>query len=411
MEDSLEATKVNNMAGTPTAPNFGGGLMGILSGLLSGYQGEKKEQKAEKQTGIENQEDQQQFALDQQKTQLGMKVVQQQLGADQLTQQTAARTAATGQLTQLQQQLTSDPSRAKDPQFIAKYNALTTAAGQIPEFTKDGSIDVNKMKPSFDTSSMATDPKQMAAFAQLPTSAQTAILSQYSGVPASMKDQKPWVTFKDQTARDKVNDMHIDSGQKNSILAHYDATREKYIDTETGLVLPARAAEYRAGVALDASRAHAIVMTAGAAVTRADAYTQRVTDLNNQFVASPTKNFGAARSMLSSSSSSLRSLRTSLDDAQKGLINAQLNSTDPSVIAEAQSTVDKLQKSVDNATHADTSLRNSIQTNPQVSAQLGAASGRPAVNIPGGGRNKPLYSTSGGRPVISTDGGNTWKYS
>jgi hypothetical protein len=385
--------------------------MGILGGLLSGYTGEQKEKKEEKQTGIENQEKQQQFALDQQKTQLGMKVVNQQLGADQMTQQRAAKVQAGTDLQSLTQQLTSDPSRAKDPQFIAKYNALTTAAGQIPEMTKDGSIDVEKLKPSFDTSSMATDPKQMAAFAQLPTSAQTAILAQYSGVPASMKDQKPWVTFKDQTARDKVNDMHIDAGQKNSILAHYDQTREKYIDTETGLVLPARAAEYRAGVALDASRSQAIVMTAGAATTKANAYSQRVTDLNNQFVASPQKNFGAARSMLSSSSSSLRSLRTSLDDANKGLINAQLNSTDPTVIAEAQTAVDTLQKSVDAATEADSTLRNSIETNPQVAAHLGSAAGKPAVNVPGGGSSKPLYSTSGGRPITSTDGGKTWKYS
>ena len=396
--------------GTPQAPNFSGGLMGILGGLLSGYQGEKQQLAQQKEQKTEDIEKQQQFATDQQKAQLGMKVINQQLSADQLTQQTAARTAATGQLSQLQQQLVSDPSRAKDPQFIAKYNALTSASDQIPEFKKDGSIDVDKLKPSFDTSPMATDPKQMAAFAQLPTASQTAILSHYKDVPASIKDQKPWVTFKDQTARDKVNDMHIDSSQKNQILAHYDATKEKYIDTETGLVLPARAAEYRAGVALDASRSQAIVTTANASMVKANAYTQRVTDLTNQFVASPLKNFGAARAMLSSSSSNLRSLRTSLDDAQKGLINAQLNSTDPSVIAEAQKSVDDLQKSVDAATTADATLRDSIQSNPQISAQLGAASGKHTVNVSGGGSSKTQYGTSGGRPIKSTDGGKTWNY-
>jgi hypothetical protein len=396
--------------GTPQGTSGGGGILNILGSLLSGLHQQNVNQESLKENKQDAALKQQEGAQQLQMNQLAMKQTNQQLQQNDMTIASTVKSGAQTDLKSLTQQMITDPSRAKDPAFIAKYNQLATASGQIPELTKTGAIDVDKLKPSFDTSPMATDPKQMAAFAQLPTSSQTAILAQYSNVPASIKDQKPWVTFKDQTARDKVTNQHIDSGQKNAILAHYDATREKYIDTETGLVLPAKAAEYRAGVALDASRSQAIVMTAGAAVTRAEAYTQRVTDLNNQFVANPTKNFGAARSMLSSSTSNLRSLRTSLDDAQKGLINAQLNSTDPSVIAEAQSTVDKLQTAVDAATDSDTSLRNSIQNNPQVSAQLGAASGKPAVNIPGGGGNKTVYSTSGGRPIVSKDGGKTWNY-
>jgi hypothetical protein len=397
--------------GVPQAPNFSGGLMGILGGLLSGYQGGQKEKAEKKQTGIENQEDQQQFALDQQKTQLGMKVVQQQLSADQLTQQTAARAAATSQLQQLSSQLTQDPSRAKDPAFLAKYNALTAAAGQIPEYSKDGSIDVNALKPSFAQSTLATDPKAMTAFAQLPTATQKAMLDQMSGVPKELYNAKPFVTAKDQAALDRASAQNSHWHNQDKYQARVAEAHAKYYDEE-GQLIPAKATEYYAGAALDRSRASAVVTTANATATRATAYATSVDNLQKRFEKSPNGSMGAVRSLLSTSTSQLRGLQSSFDSAERNLENARVNVTDPDELKEAEAAVTTAQAELKKAREADFALRSSVQDNPQVSAFVGASSGKPAVNVgsPSGG-SKTLYSTSGGKPIISTDGGKTWNYS
>src|ERR1700691_494128 len=367
--------------GTPQAPNFSGGLMGILGGLLSGYHGGEKEKKEEKQTGIENQEKQQQFALDQQKTQLGMKVVQQQLAADQTTQQTAARAAANSQLQQLTGQLTQDPSRAKDPAFLAKYNALTAAAGQIPEYNKDGSIDVNALKPSFAQSSLATDPKAMTQFAQLPTATQKAVLDQYSGVPKELYNAKPFVTAKDQAALDRSAAQNSHWNNQDRYQARIAEAHAKYYDEE-GQLIPARAADYYAGAGLDRSRASAVVTTAQAMTTRANAYATSVDNLQKRFSSSPNGAMGAVRSLLSTSTTQLRGLQSSFDSAERNLENARVNVTDPDQLKEAEQAVTDAQTALESARTADMTLRNSVQDNPQVSAFTGAASGKPAVNVP-----------------------------
>lgn len=382
----------------------------MLGSILGGIHQQNVNQESMKESKADDALKQQEGAQQLQMNQLAMKQTNQQLDQNAFTMQGNIKSGAAADLKSLSQQLLQNPSKAKDPAFIAKYNQLSTAAGQLPITNKDGSIDVDSMKPSYATSTIASDPKQMAIFMQLPLETRESVLNGMSGVPKEMHNQKTYVTFKDQTARDRVTDLHADTAQKNSILAHYDAVREKYIDTETGLVLPAQAARYRAGVSLDAARSSAIVTTANAALQRATTYTQRVADMRAQFTKTPNGSMSAVRSLLSSSSSQLRGIRVSLEDANKNLINAQLNSTDPSVIAEAQTSVDNLQKAVDDATEADNGLRRSVESNPQVSSFLGASSGKPTENVGSSGGSKTVYSTSGGKPIVSKDGGKTWKY-
>lgn len=398
--------------GTPTAPTYsGGGLLGSLGSILGSLHQSNTDRESGKEAKVKSAEEQQQFALDQQKTQLGMKVVQQQLVTDQTTQQTAARAAAGTQLQQLSAQLTQDPSRAKDPAFLAKYNALTAAAGQIPEYNKDGSIDVNALKPSFAQSSLATDPKAMTQFAELPTATQKAMLDQMSGVPKELYNAKPFVTAKDQAALDRVTAQGQHWGNQDKYQARLADAHAKYYDAE-GQLIPARAAEYYAGAALDKSRASAVVTTAGAVVTRANAYATSVDNLQKRFATSPNGSMGAVRSLLSTSTTQLRGLQSSFDSAERNLENARVNVTDPDQLKEAEQAVDDARTALETARQADMTLRNSVQDNPQVSAFTSAASGKPSTNVgsPSGG-SKTLYSTSGGKPIVSTDGGKTWKFS
>lgn len=393
--------------GTPQSPNFSGGLMGILSGLLSGYQGEKKEQYQEKETKQEDVLKQQQGAQQIQMNQLAMKQTNQQLTQNDVTAQSAAKASAGSDLQSLTQQLIKDPSRAKDPAFITKYNQLSNASGQIPELAKDGSIDVNRLKPSI--SELTSDPKKMTEFAQLPTAAQTQILNNYSGVPKSMYNMAPMVTAKDQAALDRAQGQSGHWAKEDQYKSRLSDARAKYYDEE-GQLIPARATEFYAGAALDRSRSSAIVTTASATMMKAQAYAQNVDNLQKRFTASPNGSFGAVKSLLSTSTTQLRGLQSSFDSAQRNLENARVNVTDPDQLAEAEQAVKDASSALDTARQADSTLRSSVSDNPQVSAFLGSASGMPSVNLGSSGKQKPLYSTSGGKPVISTDGGKSWNF-
>jgi len=364
---------------TPTAPNFSGGLMGVLGGLLSGYQGEKQQLEQQKETKAEDIQKQQLFN---QQTQLNT----QTMASNALTLQgttdkmASDKKAAAGvDLKTLTQQMITDPSRAKDPDFVAKYKALSSAAGQLPEFTKDGkAVDIDRLKQPFDV--LASDPKTMTAIASLPAAARKGILDQYSGVPKSMYSAKPFVDAKDQAALDRVHSMDSHYIREDVVRSRQEVVNAKYKDAE-GNLIPARAAQYYAQAGLDASRASAVVTTAGAAATRAAAYTQSVNNLQQRFQSSPNGAMGAVRSLLSTSTTQLRGLQTSVDKAESSLATAYANVTDPDQLAAATQAVEDAKTALTTAKEADQTLRDSVAANPQVSAFLGAGSGKPAVNV------------------------------
>jgi hypothetical protein len=303
----------------------------------------------------------------------------------------------------------TDPSRAKDPAFMAKYKALSEASGQLPEMTKDGkSVDVDRLKQPFDA--LASDPKKMTELAQLPAPARKAILDQFSGVPKSLYSAKPFVDAKDQASLDRVQALNSHYIHQDRIASRMADVKSKYYDAETGELIPARAAQFYAAAGLDASRGSAVVTTANAAMTRAQAFATSVHNVQQRFQSSPNGAMGAVRSLLSTSSTQLRGLQTSVDKAESSLATAYANVTDPDQLAAATQAVTDAKTALTTAQDADNALRTSVMNNPQVSAFLGASSGLPATNIGGGGKPKAQYSTSGGKPIISTDGGKTWNY-
>src|SRR5271155_4341689 len=239
--------------GTPQAPNFSGGLLGILSGILPAFQAEKKEKAEAKETGIENIQEQQQFAQQTQMNQLAMKKSNMDLDAAQKQAQQGVKTQAGTDLQQLTQQMIQDPSRAKDPAFIAKYNSLTTAAGQLPEFTKDGAVDINRLKPGIST----LDPKALISIMGIPAPQRKSILDQYSGVDKSMYTNSAVVSEKDQIALKKVESLNSHYLRKDTVEGRLATVRSKYYDAETNELIPAKAGAYYAAASLDAARGSA----------------------------------------------------------------------------------------------------------------------------------------------------------
>jgi hypothetical protein len=411
VESPLKIEEVITMAmGTPQAPNFSGGLLGILSGLLPGYQGEKQQLEQQKETKAEDIQKQQLFN---QQSQLNTQTMASNaLTIQQTTDQigSSKKAAAAADLRGITQQMITDPSRAKDPAFMAKYKALSEASGQLPELTKDGkSVDIDRLKTPFDT--LAGDPKKMTELAQLPAPARKAILDQFSGVPKSLYSAKPFVDAKDQASLDRVAALNSHYIHQDTVSARMADVKSMYYDAVTGELIPAHAAQYYAASGLDAARGSAVVTTAGAAATRAAAYTQSVNNVQQRFQSSPNGSMGAVRSLLTTSTTQLRGLQTSVDDAEKSLASAYANVTDPDQLAAAADEVTKAKAELKTATEADRTLRESVRNNPQVSSFLGAASGKPADNVGGGSNNKTLYSTSGGKPIVSKDGGKTWNFS
>src|SRR5271170_3105473 len=114
--------------GTPQSPySGGGGLFNILSGLLGGIHQQNVSQESLKENKADEALKQAEGAQNIQMNQLTMKKTNMELDAAQKQAQQGVKTQAGTDLQQLTQQMITDPSRAKDPAFIAKYNSLTTA--------------------------------------------------------------------------------------------------------------------------------------------------------------------------------------------------------------------------------------------------------------------------------------------
>lgn len=390
--------------GTPQAPSMSGGLLGILSGLMSGYQGEKKEQYQEKETKQEDVLKQQQGAQQLQMNQLAMKQTNQQLDQNAFNMQGNIKSGAQADLKSLTQQLIQDPARASDSAFIAKYNQLSAASGQIPEMTKDGKIDVNRLKPGINT----LDTKALTQIMGLPAPQRKTILDQYSGVDKSMYTNSAVVSEKDQIALRKIDSLDSHYVRKDLIESRLATVRSEFFNAETNELIPAKTGAYYAAASLDAARGSAVVTTANAAMSRANTFATSVQNVMTRFHASPNGSMGAVRSLLTTSSSQLSSLRTAVDDAEKSLSTDYANVTDPEQLAAATQAVTDAKTALASAVTSDQQLRDSVRGNPQVSAFLGASSSKPAENVDSKGP-KIRYSTSGGQPIVSRNGG-PWEF-
>jgi len=341
-----------------------------------------------------------------QMNQLAMRQTDQQLQQNAITMQHNAKVGAQGDLQQLTQQMITDPSRAKDPAFIARYNQLSTAAGQLPEMTKDGSVDVNRLKPGINT----LDPKQLTAIMALPSAQRKTVLDQYSGVNKSFYTNSAVVSVKDQIALKKIDSLDSHYIRKDQIEDRLATVRSTYYDAETNELIPAKTGAYYAAASLDAARGLAVVTTANAAMSRANSYATSVKNTMERFHSSPNGALGAVRSLLTTSSSQLSSLRAAVVSAEKSLSTDYGSVTDPDQLSAATQAVADAKEALKSAVEVDQQLRASVRGNPQVSSFLGAGSGKPAENVGSGSNAKTVYSTSGGKPIISTDGGKIWKY-
>lgn len=370
--------------GTPQGTSGGGGLFNLLGGILGGIHQQNVNQESLKESKQDEALKMQEGAQQQQMNALSMKQTEQQLQQNQMTMQSAGRAQAGKDLQALTQQMITDPARAKDPAFIAKYNELSAASGQLPEMTKDGAVDVDRLKPAFNTSPFATDPSALTKFVELPTATQKSILDQYSGVPKGMYNQKAFVDAKTQAAISKAQSLDNHYLREDTYKAHLDDMKAKYYD-EKGQLIPSMIAEYNAKIGLDGARASALVTTAGAAAMRASAYSRNVDNAMTRFRANPSGGSQTlVRSILSQSGSQLGQLRTEYEKALALQAQNRLNSVDDTVQAQSDAAVESLNQALngpDGAIAKHDALLQEIGTNPQVSSFLSAGSGKSVENV------------------------------
>lgn len=374
------------------APGNQGGLLPFLSQLIGGYTqahqqkvDSSNKQKEFEQTSKKNDQDYQLGELTMQEKQAQMAA--------------AAQATAKSKYQEMTQGLITNPEMGKDPNTVQKYKELADTAGEFPMLAKDGTIDVNRMKPSFNTA-ITADPKVMAQINNMPAGpAKTAYLDQFSGVPKELYKAGVQLGARDSVALQKVQAQMGHWINTEAINKERADTNARYYDG-LGNLIPGKEALLAADTAKANAQASATKTLADVAVSRANTYAASVQNVMTRFQQSPNSSMGLVRSYLSTSSAEKAGALRAVNEATKNLATVMGTSPDPDSpeVVQATAAVQAAQQAYEAADKADSQLRTEIRANPQVSAFIGSASGNRVTNV------TPPKTSGKGKPVEAAPG-------